>query len=310
MMPITTANLLRPTKFADYIGQARVKAELNELAMASRAESLPAPHILLSAPPGYGKTSLAAIFAGMIGAPFLSLVMPFSGDDFKEMAGFSGVLFLDEIQELDKTGMTELQSVLEHNFMRPKGRPRIDFRRLTVIGATTDRLKLKRLCPALLGRFMSIPQYVDYTESEMAMIVWLMAERIGVEMEEEDFLVLGQASAGQPRAAESLVLMARKMQVARGHAVSAEEVLEMKGLTPDGLNLDHIVYLQLLYRYDQPLGMQSLLQLLPSQDADGIRDIESALLRLDYVHHSTQGRFLTTTGTGRVKELLGGDERN
>lgn len=298
-MTTTSADSLRPSTWDDYIGQVALKNYLIIQAEAARNLGRPMRHTLLYGPPGTGKTTLGGLIASLTGDNFLRCIMPLDEDDFRGLRGFSGgVLFLDEIHLGSKRDQTELQPLLEHGHMRPAGRNRLDFERLTVIGATTE---LTKVIPALRDRFI-IPHFDPYTDDELTQIVTNMARAVNVIMSEADFAKLGRASGGKPRQGSLLMYVAEDLQSSAGHPVTADAVLMTIGLTEDGLNQDHVEYIKRLYARDSPMGMQVLKQMLPL-DESMILDLERLLLGLDLVERTDKGRMLTNAGMRRAVEL-------
>lgn len=296
---MTIADDLRPITFDDYVGQARLKEFLQMTALASRKLIQPMDHILLTGPPGVGKTTLAKLVAGINNEEFLSLVMPLTDQDYRTLRGFNGVLFLDELHRGTKKQQEELLDLLEHNILKPPKRPRMDFQWLTVIGGTTE---VKKVIPALVSRFMCRPFFSDYSQPEMAAIVAGMARKVGMEMSDADFDVLGRAAGGRPRAASALVQTAHHMQVVAGHPVPAADVLDMARLTIEGLDPDQVNYIHKLYDMDAAVGMQMLRNILSTDEAT-ILDMERMLLGLSLIELTGQGRMLTGAGMKRAVEL-------
>jgi Holliday junction DNA helicase RuvB len=298
------ADALRPNNFDGYIGQTRMKNELNIRIKSAIKMNRPLPHILLTGPAGSGKTTLASIIAEAVDEDITVMEMPFSDEDYRTLRDHAGILFLDEVQNCTGAQMQELLCLLDHNYMRPKGKSRLEWEWLTVIAATTDPGALPK---PLRDRFIVQPYFHDYSDQEMNDIAEGMAGRLGVEMRDEDYMALGKAAAGTPRRIGHFLTAAFDIYMATDEVPTSAEVLDFMECTTDGLSLYHIEYLKALG--DQaPMGLEGLRQVI-DVDMTEIKNLEALLKKLKFIEKTPKGRDLTTAGRLRLKEILGSPAR-
>lgn len=288
---------LRPTCLAEYVGQARLKARLQIMVEAALLGHRPLPHLLLTGPPGTGKTSLAYVLGDMVNDPVHKLTMP---ADIKELerlvAEEEGIVFLDEIQEAPRIIQARLLSLLEFGEL-PTSRGVIKAGHLTVIGATTDPGKIK---PALYERFI-VPSFEPYSPEDMAAIVRGMAAKAGIELAEQTCYDLGRAANGAPRYALRLVEAAQQLTDSLfGVEPDVEAILDQAGFTADGLTDAHLDYMDALAMLDGA-GLPLLGRHL-RLDQGVCMDLERLLIRHGLIEYSGQGRRLTPIGKRRVWE--------
>jgi Holliday junction DNA helicase RuvB len=187
-----TADQLRPSSFADFVGQNALRRKLDIHIRAAVAEERPLEHFLLVGAPGMGKTSLATVIAAQLGDKFVMAKMPLPDKAleriFRNFAG--GVLFLDEIHNAPNRQQEQLMPVLEEGYFPTRSGQKILLPWITVIAATTEA---QHVIPALYGRFDQVPAVEEYTPQEMTQIVQQIAERVRLTLSDEAAAALARA---------------------------------------------------------------------------------------------------------------------
>lgn len=295
------SELLRPAAWDEYIGQERVKMELDVAISAAKAQERPLGHVFLAAPAGSGKTSLASLIADRLEDPFEALSM--SGLTPKAFAAHfryfpGGVVLLDEIHAATRTVQDMLNTLLEEGYVTSPGGYRIDVGPwLTIVAATTEP---EKVASAVRQKFEHKPRFSPYSEDEMRRIVQRMAGLVNIELDDTMANALGQAAGGVPRNARHLVLKARDLQLRNNGCVTVEEVLTLAGVCSDGLSEDHIAYLAALDNQMGIAGMATLQMILGLHESD-LRELERLLLERGLILYGNRGRELTKQGAQRVR---------
>src|SRR2546428_7108977 len=216
---------LRPSIFAEFTGQAKVKERIEITVAAARQRNEPIDHILLSGPPGLGKTTLAYIVAKAMGTSVKST----SGPTIEKAADLAGlltnleegdVLFIDEIHRLQKTIEEYLYPAMEDFKLDiiidqgPNARSvRLNLPRFTLIGATT---RSGLLTAPLLTRF-GICERLDYYQAEQLQQILIRSARLlNVEVEDKGAWEIARRSRGTPRIANNVLRRVRAYAQVRG----------------------------------------------------------------------------------------------
>jgi holliday junction DNA helicase RuvB len=284
---------LRPSDFDEFIGQARLKETLITHCRSACERKKPLEHILLTGPPGSGKSSLGILIANQTGDEFYSVIMPIKPRVMAAvMRNFHGILFCDEIHRCSNREQEMLLSVLEDGYLQLDTGKRIENGWLTIVAATTDPQKL---LPALTERFPIRPFFEEYTPENLADIGSRMADVLSVPLDETILQGLGQAAGGVPRNMRTLVLAARDLWVVQDTMPTLDEILAFRGVTLDGLTREHQQYLKVLGDLSGRAGLSTLssvLRLHPNH----IQELERLLLSRQYVTISERGRELSYEG--------------
>lgn len=281
----------RPTTWNEYVGQTKLKTRLMTHIAAAKASGRYLDHLLLAGPPGIGKTTLARLVAQEREHPFESMVMPVKIQVLHQIGRkFHGVLFLDEVHRLPSKVQEELLSFLEDNYFQLSNGSRLETS-LTVVGATTEP---GDIIPPLYDRFVLKPMFEPYSEVEMEQMVAGMAKRENVKLTKELTTGLAGAAAGIPRNARSLVLAARALHDSK-QTVNVIAVLDLAGLTADGLSESHVEYLRILDALGGKAGLSpiaTVLRLHPKV----VTELERLLLEKECITFTSSGRELTGDG--------------
>lgn len=299
---------LRPSLFADFTGQARVKERLEITVAAAKQRKEAIDHILLSGPPGLGKTTLAHIIAKSMSADIKCT----SGPTIEKAADLAGlltnleegdVLFIDEIHRLQKTIEEYLYPAMEDFKLDiiidqgPNARSvRLNLPRFTLVGATT---RSGLLTAPLLTRF-PIRERLDYYQADqLQTIVQRSARLLGVEIEGKGAMEIARRSRGTPRIANNLLRRVRDYAQVRGDgrvtAEVADRALAILEIDENGLDeMDKRILEAVIAKFGGgPVGLGSL-AVAVGEEPDTLEEVyEPYLIMEGYLKRTAQGRVAT-----------------
>lgn len=302
---------LRPSLFSEFTGQPKVKERLEIAVQAAKQRSEPLDHILLSGPPGLGKTTLANIIAKAMGANLKSTSGP-TVEKAGDLAGLltnleeGDVLFIDEIHRLQKTIEEYLYPAMEDFKLDiiidqgPNARSiRLNLPRFTLIGATT---RSGLLTAPLLTRF-GVRERVDYYQTEqLQSIVVRSARLLNIEIEEEGALEIARRSRGTPRIANNLLKRVRDYAQVRAEGritkVVADQALSLLEIDQNGLDeMDKRILETIIVKFGGgPVGIGSI-AVAVGEEPDTIEEVyEPYLIMEGYLNRTPQGRVATELG--------------
>jgi Holliday junction DNA helicase RuvB len=305
---------LRPRRLDEFVGQERVKAQLEIALEAARTRGEALDHVLVVGPPGLGKTSLAFIVREELGVGIRTVAGP--ALEKKDIAailttlGERDVLFIDEIHRLNRAAEEILYPALEDfriDIVMGQGAAArtltLDLPPFTLVGATT---RTGLLTTPLRDRFGMTFRLGYYEPSELAQIVRRSARILGVDISDEAADEIARRSRGTPRIANRILRRVRDVAEVR-HEGSittevAREALHLHEVDEQGLErTDRELLGAILGKFDGgPVGLSTLAVAL-GEEPDTIEDVyEPYLLQLGFLQRTPRGRVITKLGREHV----------
>lgn len=299
---------LRPKWFDDYIGQDKTKEKLKIFVDAAKKRREPLDHVLLSGPPGLGKTTMATIITNELGANMKITSGPAierQGDLASILTNLQAgdVLFIDEIHRINRNIEEILYSAMEDfalDLMLGKGTTaqslRLDLQPFTLVGATT---RSGMLSSPLRDRFGVLVTLDMYKNEELAEIVKRSAAILGTPIDPEACFEIGSRSRGTPRVANRLLRRVRDYAevMSDGKITLNTAKLALKLLEVDDLGLDKndkkIVETIAMNFSGGPVGIDTIAA-STGEESVTIEDvIEPYLLQIGFLNRTPRGRILT-----------------
>jgi Holliday junction DNA helicase RuvB len=296
---------LRPYTLKDFIGQRNVISSLEIAVSAAKKREEPLEHVLLSGPPGLGKTSLAYCIAHEMGAKITSTSGPAierAGDLVGILTNLekSDVLFIDEIHRLSKVVEEFLYPAMENfqiDFVIDKGpyakSVKFNLKPFTLIGATTRK---GLLSAPLRGRFGLFYDFDFYNGEDLSLVVERSSELLGVHIDKESCAEIASRSRGSPRLSNRLLKRVRDYAQVLGEGVVNREIthqaLEQVRIDKEGLDDLDRKYLKALISLHQggPAGIEAIAASL-GEDRGTLEDVvEPYLLKKGFIVRTSRGR--------------------
>jgi Holliday junction DNA helicase RuvB len=299
---------LRPSRLCEFVGQKEIIDNLKVCLTATKQRKEPLEHVLLSGPPGLGKTSLAHIIAHEMGSKITATSGPAierAGDLIGILTNLQkgDILFIDEIHRLSKVVEEFLYPAMENfqiDFVIDKGpyakTIKFNLKPFTLVGATT---RTGLLTAPLRGRFGIFYHLDFYTVQDLTRIIKHSAKTLGMNIDEEAAAEIARRARGTPRIANRLLRRVRDYaQVAKIAKINLEvatKTLDELGIDKAGFDdIDRKVLKTILESFGGgPVGVESLAASL-NEEVDTIVDtIEPYLLKAGYLKRTSRGRLAT-----------------
>ncbi len=299
---------LRPREWDDYVGQEKVKANLQVFIKGAKARKEALDHLLFYGPPGLGKTTLAYIIAGELGVSIRTTSGPVI-ERQKDLAAILSslrerdVLFIDEIHRLNPSVEETLYPAMEDYKLDliigqgPSAQTYpLSLPRFTLIGATT---RAGLLTSPLLNRFGVVQRLDFYEETDLFKIVLRSAKILGVSIVEDGAWEIARRSRGTPRVANRLLRRVRDFAQVLGDGVitreAAQSALERLEVDTKGFDeMDRRILQTIMEKFSGgPVGIETL-AVAVGEEKETIEDVyEPFLIQLGFLARTPRGRTVT-----------------
>ncbi len=309
---------IRPSQIKDYIGQEKVKQQIEIFIEAAKKKSEILDHVLLSGPPGLGKTTLANIIAKELSVNITIT----SGPVLEKKGDLAGILtsleegdilFIDEIHRLNPAVEEALYPAMEDfkiDILLGKGQSsksiRLNVPKFTLIGATT---RTGLLTSPLLSRFGIILNFDYYNVETLKKVILRTAKILNIQIDENGALEIAKRSRGTPRVANRILKRVYDYSLIKHQGIIDEDIarvaLDFFEIDEYGLDVVDRKYLEaLVLKFDGgPVGLNTISSAI-SEDKGSIEElIEPYLIRMGFISKTPKGRIATELAFNHINNL-------
>lgn len=299
---------LRPRRLDEFVGQELVKERLRISIEAARVQGRGLDHVLLSGPPGLGKTSLAGILANELGVAIKktsgpALERPGDLASILSQLETGDVFFIDEIHRVPRAVEEVMYPAMEDfelDIVLGKGPAatsiRLDLARFTLVGATT---RIGTVAAPLRDRFGILERIDYYTPDDLERIVRRSATILGVDIDDQGARLVAERSRGTARIANRLLARVRDYAIARADGIVtvgiADQALSVFEIDDRGLDkVDRAILGALVHKFGGgPVGLGTL-AIAVGEEPETVEDAyEPFLLQAGLLHRTPRGRVAT-----------------
>lgn len=310
---------LRPRTLKEFIGQRKIKENIEVFIKAALIRKEPLDHVLFCGPPGLGKTTLATVIANELGVNIKSTsgpVLERAGDVAAILTNLSDrdILFIDEIHRLPRAVEEILYPAMEDFTLDiivgqgPSARSiKINLPRFTLIGATT---RTGLITSPLRDRFGVVLRLEFYSADELREIIKRSSKILGISIDEEAAQEIARRSRGTPRVANRLLKRVRDFAQVSGKEIIdieiAREALFAMDVDDFGLDeMDRKILITLIEKFNGgPAGIESIAASL-REDKDTIEDVyEPYLMQEGFIERTARGRVATRLAYEALKKKI------
>lgn len=292
------SNSIRPANFDDIIGQQDTVKRMRIMAAGCKESGTVMPHVLIDGPPGLGKTTMAGAIANEVGTN-LYTVNAATVRSVKNLMPYlmgmipRSVLFIDEIHRLPKLVEEFLYPVMEDfriDMLVDNQPESIDIPMFTLIGATTSGGSLSQ---PFYDRF-TIKEHLNfYTPNELAKLARSNADKLSINISDEDLIEIAKRSKGTPRILNARLQWYKNYMSFYPDCNCINEVFESQGIDKNGFDNNDAKYIQVLRKNrGNPLGLKSISSITGIAMETIENSIEPFMVRMGYVVRTQKGRVI------------------